>query len=192
MSLSSSTRASSLSRGFRARGKGAGQWAGHQGSCPLTIASGPAHPGLFCGLILKDTRPDPTVCYCSEPSLLPVVNHLGQVVPSHGVAFRPGELASFPVDGKIHKHFFERAGSFVCAHRAFTGDPGGHCFLDLGNKADFPSLASDPVLCLGAASPACPGVGWPMEILGEKKGWRWEGVVFALLPPSPCGHGLSL
>lgn len=58
---------------------------------------------------------------------------------------------------------------FVCAHRAFTGDPGGHCFLDLGKKELIsPVLPQAPVSCLGLPH-LLPWVGLANGKLGRQE-----------------------
>lgn len=89
----------------------------------------------------------------------------------------------------------------VSAHRAFTGAPRRHCFVGSRKKAHVPqaclkvfgalvSKASDPMLRLGAASPAC----LPWGTGGQWKAWargREEKGCLPLLPPSHCGHCCS-
>lgn len=70
----------------------------------------------------------------------------------------------------------------VSAHRAFTG-----CLKVFGALV---SKASDPMLRLGAASPAC----LPWGRGGQWKAWargREEKGCLPLLPPSHCGHCCS-
>lgn len=105
----------------------------------------------------------------------------------------PSELGSW-----LHSQWMEtsikiRRGSFVCSHREFTGDPSGHCLLDLGkSELTFPSLASPPFSAWGLPHLPALGWGWPMESLGHKKRRRRErGGIYPCSLSSPCGQCLS-